>query len=195
MDKQNQRQQQATETRQRLYQAAIALMYRDGFDNVKVEQICRRARVSVGTFYHYFESKRGILIEIFREADRYFESDVKPALDQFKGSAIDRIGEYFRFYGRYDTKVGLDMTQQLYSPHMDMFITKGRYMQALLQEIIRKGQLDLELTAEFSAEIMCEDLFIAARGLAYDWTLHKASYDLEDRMANYMKRLASAYRR
>jgi len=189
----NKRKQQADATRQRLYQAAISLMYRDGFEAVKVEQICRRARVSVGLFYHYFESKRGILVEIFREADRYFQTEVEPALSRFDGPIAAKISEYFRFYGRYNATVGLDMTQQLYSPHMDLFITKGRYMQQLLIDMIRKGQLELELTPDMSVEAICDDLFIAARGLAYDWTLHQASYDLETRMAEYMKRLVKAY--
>ena len=59
------RKEQAEETRNRIYTSAIELMEENGFGNFTIEDISRRAGVSVGAFYHYFDSKNDILAEIF----------------------------------------------------------------------------------------------------------------------------------
>jgi AcrR family transcriptional regulator len=50
-------------TRARLIQAAKAVFEEDGFLDARISDIAERARLSHGSFYHYFDSKE----EIFRE--------------------------------------------------------------------------------------------------------------------------------
>lgn len=47
----------APETRDKLVQAAIALILRQGFPKTTVEEICAEAGVTKGSFFHHFESK------------------------------------------------------------------------------------------------------------------------------------------
>lgn len=51
-------------SREALVDAASDLWGREGFDAVKVEDICERAGVSKGLFYFYFGSKEDLLVEI-----------------------------------------------------------------------------------------------------------------------------------
>ena len=51
------RQAKAELTRQRLLDTGIALIDANGYDAVSINDIVSEAGVSVGTFYHYFESK------------------------------------------------------------------------------------------------------------------------------------------
>ena len=51
------RQEQARETKNRIYNSAIELMEKEGFDNITIADIREKAGVSVGAFYHYFASK------------------------------------------------------------------------------------------------------------------------------------------
>ena len=57
------RQQQALDTKQRIYEAAVSLIEQYGFDNVQIEDISRKAGVSMGLFYKYFVNKSDILTE------------------------------------------------------------------------------------------------------------------------------------
>ncbi len=50
-------------TRARLVEAAKRVFERDGFLDARIVDIAKTARVAIGTFYHYFDSKE----EIFRE--------------------------------------------------------------------------------------------------------------------------------
>jgi AcrR family transcriptional regulator len=51
------------QTRAKLVKAAKVVFERDGFLDARISDIAKRARVSYGAFYHYFESKD----QIFRE--------------------------------------------------------------------------------------------------------------------------------
>jgi TetR/AcrR family fatty acid metabolism transcriptional regulator len=79
--------------------------------------------------------------------------------------------------------------KQLYHANNHLFISNGRGMQNVLENIIREGQMEGKLISEMSPEEMTDYLFISARGVIYDWCLHDGGYNLTERMQNYMKRL------
>ncbi len=66
------------QTRAKLVKAAKQVFERDGFLDARISDIAKRARVSYGAFYHYFESKE----QIFREvAEAQEELLTAPAPD------------------------------------------------------------------------------------------------------------------
>ena len=59
------------ETRERIFQAAIAHSEKQGLDRTSMAQIARQAGVASGTLYHHFPDKRALLIALSEEqADR-----------------------------------------------------------------------------------------------------------------------------
>ena len=56
------RQRRSTETRERLFRAALRLFAEKGFAETTVEDITNAADVGKGTFFNYFPSKEHILI-------------------------------------------------------------------------------------------------------------------------------------
>ncbi|MGD2205150.1 MAG: TetR/AcrR family transcriptional regulator [Anaerolineae bacterium] len=59
------------ETRTRILDAALAGFARYGYDSTSVAQICKRANVTKGGFYHHFPSKQAIFLELL---ERWLES-------------------------------------------------------------------------------------------------------------------------
>jgi len=47
-------------------------------------------------------------------------------------------------------------------------------MQILLKEIVLEGQNKNEIISTMTPDEICDYLFIAARGIVYDWCLHNA---------------------
>jgi TetR/AcrR family fatty acid metabolism transcriptional regulator len=186
------RQVQALETKNRIYTAAINLMDRKGFENITIADISKKAGVSVGAFYHYFNSKHDILAEIFRKADEYFSTEVKFELR--KESIPEQIVEYFDHYARFNLASGVEITQQLFNPKIKFFIEKGRPMQTILQELIRKGQEKKEIRADADPEELARFLFVMARGVVFEWSLYEGRYNLEATMHKYMEILVSTLR-
>ncbi|GIV07394.1 MAG: hypothetical protein KatS3mg017_0596 [Fimbriimonadales bacterium] len=70
----NRRERRREETRQRLIQAALALMHEKPFDQVTVEEITERADVAKGTFFTYFPTKEHLLQAYIRDmTDEVYE--------------------------------------------------------------------------------------------------------------------------
>jgi AcrR family transcriptional regulator len=181
------RQEQALETKNRIYNAAVELMERKGFDNVTVADISKAAGVSIGAFYHYFESKNDILAEIFHRADEYFSTQVAPSLGE--KPAPEQILEFFDHYARFNIASGVAMVRQLFNPMVRFFAWEDRPMLAILRELIRRGQERGEIRTDMSPEEMVRFLFVVARGLVFDWGLREGSYNLESMMRHYMERV------
>ncbi|MCX7681409.1 MAG: TetR/AcrR family transcriptional regulator [Anaerolineae bacterium] len=57
-------QHRAEETRARILQEAAACFAQYGYDAVGIAEICRRAGVTKGGFYHHFPSKQALFLEL-----------------------------------------------------------------------------------------------------------------------------------
>jgi TetR/AcrR family transcriptional repressor of uid operon len=60
----SQREKKRSETRERVFQAAVAEFSRVGFANAQIPRIAQAAGVVRGTFYFHFQSKDHVLIEL-----------------------------------------------------------------------------------------------------------------------------------
>lgn len=185
---------QADATRRNIYEISISLMEKKGFADTTIGEISRKAGVSVGTFYNYFSSKEEIFFDIYKKADEYFERTVARSLKDSGVGAADQIVLFFRYYAKYNKKRGFRNINQLYNTRNKFFIIKGRYMQELLKRIIDAGQSSGELSADMNAEEITEYLFIASRGVVYDWCIHEGLYDLETRIEEYMAKMTGIFK-
>ncbi|GAA0719023.1 TetR/AcrR family transcriptional regulator [Clostridium malenominatum] len=190
-NKLNKRQVQAQMTKEKIYLTALRLIEKNGFENITVEEICKTASVSIGSFYNCFKSKNDILNEIYRVADDYFLDTV--ASDLKKGNMEDKIAKFFSYYAQYNLSRGITFMRHLYNSKNKLFITKGRHMQNVLENVIEEGQASGEISNHMSPRGIVEYLFIAARGLVYDWCLHNGEYDLVEHMYEYMKPLIKIF--
>src|SRR5215813_1509620 len=72
-----------TETKEKLYDAAMSLFAERGFDQVTIEMITERADVGKGTFFNYFDNKEGVIVHFFESqyerADEAIGHDGTPA--------------------------------------------------------------------------------------------------------------------
>ncbi len=184
---------QAVETKKRIVNAANELMKRKGFEDMTIQEIQKRAGVSIGTFYHYFKSKQDIFFEIYSKADEYYETEVAPELHARKLTYEEKIILFFVKYSIFVTGNGIESDRQLFNTNNKFFISKGRFMIQLLQDIISKAQQEGEIISEMNSEEITSFLFIHARGVVFDWCLHDGGYDLEERMKNHFKRIVPVF--
>jgi AcrR family transcriptional regulator len=93
------------QTRAKLVHAAKEIFERDGFLEARISDIAKRAKVSYGAFYHYFDSKEQIFREVAEAQEQRLtapaDDAVLPADTAFGGgplSAYDRIRRANRLY-------------------------------------------------------------------------------------------------
>ncbi len=65
----NSREQKRLETRERIYEAALAEFREAGFQRAQIDRIVERARVARGTFYFHFPTKEHVLLELQRREE------------------------------------------------------------------------------------------------------------------------------
>lgn len=67
----------AAATRQKLLETALQLVWQSNYDNIGVNEICARAGVTKGAFYHHFETKA----DLFYAASRQYWEELRDQLD------------------------------------------------------------------------------------------------------------------
>ena len=98
-------QQRAEETRSRILQAAGESFARHGYDAASVSEICRRAGLSKGAFYHHFPSKQTLFLELLEAWLAGLERELDEThliADNVPSSLLDMAGlarEIFRSAG------------------------------------------------------------------------------------------------
>ena len=182
------RQKQAMKTRNKIYNAAIKLMQKKGIEQTTIEDICKRANVSIGSFYNYFKSKDEVLYSINLSADEYFKGTVTPELEGLP--ADEKIIHFFRQYARYNKDTGLDFTKHLYfNSENKYFLDHNRYMHILMKGILEEELTNKRFNPELSLEQLEDLFFLVARGIVSDWCLHDGDYDLEEKTVFYFELL------
>src|SRR5882757_3141217 len=73
-----------TDTRERLLSAALDLIWSGSYGTVGVEEICARADVRKGTFYHFFPSKADLVVAAY---EAHWQ-EVKPSYDAIFSTAV-----------------------------------------------------------------------------------------------------------
>jgi AcrR family transcriptional regulator len=79
---------QGAAARQRLYEVAIRLMAKQGYESTTLRDVAKEAGVSVGLLYRYFPSKRAIIIALYEELSADY---ARQAVEMPRGRWRDRF--------------------------------------------------------------------------------------------------------
>ncbi len=109
------RQQQSIETRNRIVATIRELVKTTAVDKIKIRDICKKAEVSLGTFYVYFSCKEEAILYIYRDFDRDFDSL------KLDGNPEENILMILRTYFRMVDLDNLDFVRHIYSCHLSYF--------------------------------------------------------------------------
>lgn len=177
------RKQQAENTRRRLADTALRLYASKGYDRVAVDDICREAGVSKGTFYVYFASKDQVLVEQFLALDRFY-LDSLPEIGN-----IDTVTGRLLAFGRYSLRhisgLGKDYLKAAYSSQMapgrgpSPLASEERASYEIALGLVREAQEGGELRSDLPAEEIARALVRAIRGTVIEWCLLDGGFDLE----------------
>ena len=169
----NTRDRQREETKKRIYQEAFKLFDQYGYDKVKVSDIAKAAKVSVGSVYYHYKNKEAIIDYGYYEFDQLLK-------EAYEKQTFDSEREAILFLIDFQIKdvfldIGLKMTTICFKNQINAENTylhsDERYLYQKLLENLNNIQ---HMNKEHAAKMMLR----ISRGSIYDWCCHNGSYDL-----------------
>jgi len=172
---------------------SLELFRQYGYEKITITDICNECHMNVGTLYHHFGSKLGILqaisnnmsvVNVFEEND--------PKLVREPCETIMRF--LLDYASRWET-LGVDLTTQIFQNFQKIYINPVTYT---LKE--SKSINGLSRFIKSSQEVGCFDpsadavktanlIMLVGRGVVYDWCMQNGAYDLSEKAEEVMKLL------
>ncbi|HAM72566.1 MAG TPA: TetR/AcrR family transcriptional regulator [Verrucomicrobiales bacterium] len=147
-----------SDARERLLEAALELIWTSSYGAVSVDDICERAGVKKGSFYHFFESKAELALqaydahwsEIQTKLDAVFSPQTPPLarLENWCQAVYEdqkqRFLESGRVCGCPFANVGSELStldERLRRKSLEMLERGSRYLESAVAEGVRLGQI------------------------------------------------------
>ena len=162
------RERKKLETRLKILEAAFALMAERGYDNVKIEEIAKRADIANATFFLHFPTKSAI-VAAFNEQ---VTVKIEERLSQFEVGAIEKL-ELVRalILDEWNQHSGLlrRIVAEAAANSGEAFLGSSASLENLIEGIIREGQNNSDFVDEFDAELVAEALVASWRASSLHW--------------------------
>ncbi|HVE39798.1 MAG TPA: TetR/AcrR family transcriptional regulator [Planctomycetota bacterium] len=123
-----------TDTREKLLQAALQLVWEEGVGSASVDDICEKAGVRKGSFYHFFKSKGELIIaaleDHFEGARVEFDRIFSPSLP-----AVERLRGFFEFMVRRQEMKRQQVGRVLGCPYMSIGVSCSSEEQVIREHV------------------------------------------------------------
>lgn len=179
----NKRIQQANQTKKRIIDTARELFVENGYYNVSVDDIVKKANSSKGGFYTHFKTKEELIINMVPMVDQAYEK-FSQSNKEYE-STIDKISSLINYvFEMMEKDIGLEFISAIYSSQIkdlstDRFLlASDRMYYHIFNDLIEDAQRNGEITTELSANDIISFLTTCIRGVIYDWCLKKGSFNL-----------------
>nr|WP_317324861.1 helix-turn-helix domain-containing protein [uncultured Flavonifractor sp.] len=183
-DYRTRRKEQARHTEQAILQAAMDLSRKQSFDKVSIREICQRAGITTGAFYHHFRSKDDLLARGFAPLDAHLEQalvgheDDPPAL---------RLRLILISYAEFLENLGWELVARYYQRRLDnpddtSSMDSHRFTLRAMGDCLAQAEAEGGLLEGWSSQWTADFLFRHFRGVVIDWALHRGAYRLMDRL-------------
>lgn len=166
-----------TDTREKLLQVAFDLIWNQSYGAVSVDQICERARVNKGSFYHYFPSKSELAVAAYEEnwqekqpeMDRIFSPQIPPIerLALWCRHVVSRQKQKAEKYGHVCgcpyASLGTELATQdekIRTKSQEIMDRTIRYLESALRDAAHEGSIIVE-----DADSIAKRIYTAVLGV------------------------------
>lgn len=159
-----------SETKRKLLEAAIAMIWESSYGSVSVDDICTKAGVNKGSFYYAFKSKSDLAVAAY---ERHWQT-MQGAFDQVFSaqlSPLDRLDRYCQFIvdgqkAKYESfgkvlgcpfcSVGSELSTQDENIRLkaeQVSARKIKYLESLIRDLIAEGLIETQNVSELAREV------------------------------------------
>jgi len=150
-----------SETKEKLLQVGFDLIWDSSYGSVSVDDICKRAGINKGSFYHFFPSKADLVVAAYEEhwkekrpeMDRIF-SPLVPPLERIHNFCEhiykvqkEKAGQYGHVCGCPYASVGSEIAtlDEKIRAKSEQLMNSGRkYVESTIADAIREGSVTVK---------------------------------------------------
>ncbi len=171
-------------TRSDIYNAAINLFLKRGFDSVTIDDICDAADVARATFFLHFPAKETLLVEYGERANL----ELAAAIRAYRGSATMSLRMALKMLAeraqRHPDVVRMVVREVIARPGvLSEHDQRTADLVHLLAAIIRRGQAAGEFRKRTQPTVAAMTVCAAFFALIYTWARHDGKIDIESAVA------------
>lgn len=169
--------------RSRIVRAAWDLFRRQGFSETTIQDVVKKAQVSMEDFYDNFSAKEDLedtLGDLFDQKYAELMVSMDPKLSHY-----DRLLYLNQeLFGLIEEKVPFNLVSHLYvnmGKERQNLLNRDRFYYKLIPQIIEEGQKTGEFITSDTSENLAADYASLERGMIYDWCVQGGNYNLKER--------------
>ena len=164
----------------KIYSCAIDLFQKNGFENVKVNDICAAADVSTGTFYYYYPSKESIFLGSGEAIDEIIDEN----MPELKGTtASETLKNLLLFKLKTSTRTGAETSKISWIAELkhnkDVALDMRRTAYGYYMNTIEEGMKSGEFRDDINLYTATSMLRYMAGGLCLRWAIQPDVVDLD----------------
>ena len=173
------------DTKKRILETAIPMFIKKGYENVSIDDICRKMGLTKGAFYAHYKSKDQLVLEKILAVDDYYRQEVCPQLEGLE-TATEKLRTFCRRVFNYMIAMDKSVIKTAYfvqighNDKVSAVMTEKRGLYEIVGELIAEGVEKGEFRDDLSVTMLTQVVMHNVRGVIYNWCLSTSKYDLEE---------------
>jgi TetR/AcrR family transcriptional regulator, transcriptional repressor for nem operon len=161
-----------SDTKQKLLQTAVTLIWESSYGSISVDDICNRAGVNKGSFYYAFKSKSDLASAAFEDhwnkkralMDEIFSSQVPPLdriekyCDRVVHDQLDKYEKTRKLCGCPFASIGSELStqdEQIRKKAHELSERTMKYLASALRDAAAEGVLEAEDPVDLARQVFC----------------------------------------
>lgn len=183
-------QQKSKATKEKIFQAAKAILKKKGYEELSIKNICEEAGVSNGSFYHHFKTKDDLL-SYYIEEQPSINPDVLE-LPENASEAKEAIIRVYLNYVAYCEELGVEFMAGYYDTKnqaLNVAIrTERPYPIVTVQNYVERAVEAGKIRLDGEIEGFTTDIRMIVIGNVFEWCLRNGEVDFKGNMRRSLGR-------
>ena len=181
------RKEQAQKTETTILNAALELMRTDGFEAVTVRDICTRAGITTGAFYHHFKSKEELFDKGFTPMDQFMGKVLETCPNDDPVARLKTILDHYALFMENCGTLAAQYYQRRLGNPDAASLDPTHYIHSVMEDCFAQAQSQGYRILNDDPAWMAEFCYCHFRGVVIDWLLRKRVFSLQERMREEFK--------